>query len=109
MAACKSLVCQRRSNPMNLRNPLIRAVMAVAAGLVPASAALGQDASYPGKPVRMIVPFGSGGTPDTIARVITQRLGESLGQPFVVENRPGANGILGREARTGRRRAGGKG
>ena len=83
---------------MNLRNRLIRAVMAVAAGLVPASAALGQDASYPGKPVKVIVPFGSGGTPDTIARVITQRLGESLGQPFVVENRPGANGIIGCEA-----------
>jgi tripartite-type tricarboxylate transporter receptor subunit TctC len=48
---------------------------------------------YPVKPVRMIVPSAAGGLPDTMSRIITLRLGESLGQQFVIENRPGAGGL----------------
>lgn len=53
--------------------------------------------AYPGRPVRLIVPFGAG-APDTVTRVLARELAARLGQPFVVENRAGANGILGAEA-----------
>jgi len=58
--------------------------------------ALGQETgAYPVRSVRMIVPFVPGGGPDTIARALGQRLAEDLGQPFIVDNRPGAGGLLG--------------
>ncbi|WP_316154510.1 tripartite tricarboxylate transporter substrate binding protein [Cupriavidus sp. BIC8F] len=52
---------------------------------------------YPGKPIRMIVPYPAGGGTDTVGRLIGQRLAESLGQPVVVENKPGASGMLGND------------
>ena len=53
---------------------------------------------WPAKTVRIIVPFGAGATPDTIARVIADKLQQKLGQNFIVENKPGASGMLGTDA-----------
>ena len=59
-----------------------------------------QDAAagYPSKAVRVIVPFAPGGGTDALARLIGQKLQASLGQPFVIDNRPGASGIIGTDA-----------
>ncbi len=61
--------------------------------LLAASAAHGQN--YPGRPIKVVVPYAAGGLPDTIARLMGAKIGESLGQQLVVENRGGAGGIVG--------------
>jgi tripartite-type tricarboxylate transporter receptor subunit TctC len=53
--------------------------------------------NYPTRPVKIVVSFSPGGTTDILARLIGQKLTESLGQPFIVENKPGAGGILGND------------
>ncbi len=53
---------------------------------------------WPGKPVKIIVPFGAGSTPDVVARLIADHLQKKLGQPFVIENKPGASGNTGTDA-----------
>jgi tripartite-type tricarboxylate transporter receptor subunit TctC len=74
-----------------LRLPSVAAVLCLA--IAPALAQTG----YPAKPLRWIVPFPPGGATDIITRVIAQKLGEQVGQPVVVENRPGAGGAIGSE------------
>ena len=69
---------------------------ALAMPAMPRVAAAAQG--YPSRPVRLIVPFGSAGATDIVARLIGQWLSERLAQPFVIENRPGAGGNLGMEA-----------
>jgi tripartite-type tricarboxylate transporter receptor subunit TctC len=62
-----------------------------------AGGAFAAEPAYPQRAIRLIVPQATGGGSDTIARYMAQRLGESLGQQFVVDNRPGAAGMLGAE------------
>ena len=68
-------------------------VMCAAAGAIAATAASAQE--WPARPVRIVVPFAPGGATDVVTRVFAQRFQESLGQPFLVENRGGAGGLLG--------------
>jgi tripartite-type tricarboxylate transporter receptor subunit TctC len=62
--------------------------------LLCAGAALGQPASYPNKPIRLIMPFPAGGTPDLLARTVASQVESVLGQNIVIDNRSGANGII---------------
>src|SRR5688572_25206182 len=66
-----------------------------AAGML--GGALPCQAQYPNRPVRLIVPFPPGGGTDALARVLSQKLAESLGQQFVMDNRAGAGGNIGVE------------
>jgi len=67
------------------------------AALALCSAALAHAEPYPAKPIHLIVPFPPGGGNDTVARAIAQELGPDLGQPMVIDNRPGAGGSVGAE------------
>src|SRR5262245_64223866 len=72
-------------------------MLAVAAACL-ALAASAQAQEWPQKPIRVVIAFGPGGGTDIVGRIIGQSLQEKLGQPVVVENRPGAAGTLGNEA-----------
>ncbi|MBR0649415.1 tripartite tricarboxylate transporter substrate binding protein [Roseomonas terrae] len=74
-----------------------RQALAAGVALIAARSAVAQ-AAYPDRPIRVIVPFAAGGNADIIGRVLQPRLQEKLGQPVVVENRPGAGGSVGAEA-----------
>ncbi|AEB85233.1 Bug family tripartite tricarboxylate transporter substrate binding protein [Alicycliphilus denitrificans] len=80
------------------QHPLTRRAAAIAlAGLCAAALPLGAQAAgqWPSRPLKIVVPYPPGGSSDIIARSISQHLSEALGQPVIVDNKPGANGNLG--------------
>ncbi|UOB05694.1 tripartite tricarboxylate transporter substrate binding protein [Diaphorobacter nitroreducens] len=80
------------------RIALLGACTLAAAGLLPAAAVAQPDANWPSKPIKWVVPFPPGGAMDVIARTLGEKAGRTLGQPFVIENRPGAGGNIGADA-----------
>jgi tripartite-type tricarboxylate transporter receptor subunit TctC len=71
------------------------------AALMGLAASVGSEAfaqAYPTRSIKFIVPYSAGGLPDTVARIYAQRLGDRLGQPVVVDNKPGANGVVAAQA-----------
>ena len=74
--------------PISLLVTLVLALLSIAA----------QAQSYPNRTVRVIVPYPAGGTVDAVARVVAQRLSDQMGQSFIVDNRAGANGVIGSDA-----------
>jgi len=81
---------------LQLRPCRVLARLVGALALIAAAEASAQ--TYPDRPVRIVVPFAPGGLNDTVARLIQPYLEKSLGQPVVVDNRPGASGIIGADA-----------
>ena len=74
---------------------VMTALVAALAVWTPGAAAQGDPAKYPQRPIRFICPYVPGGAGDIFTRTIAQKLGDALGQPVVVDNRPGANGGIG--------------
>lgn len=74
------------------RRALVAVTLFTAALSVPLS--VQAQASYPDRAIRFVVPYSAGGLPDTVARIFAQRLGDRLGQSVVVDNKPGANGVV---------------
>ena len=70
----------------------------LAAGLLLVSGGALAQGAFPSKPMTFIVPFAPGGATDLMTRSIAQKMSESMGQPVIVENRPGANAIVGSSA-----------
>src|SRR4030095_14161087 len=78
---------------------MMRLLAAILAALsVGLSSTTGWAQDYPSRPVKIIVPFAVGGPADVYARFLGARLQESMGQPFVIENRPGAGSVTGTDA-----------
>lgn len=83
---------------MNKTRRTLLAIAAPLAAIACMSVAVAQPAAFPGKPIRLIIPFPAGGQTDLIARLLGQRVSERLGQPVIVEAKPGANTVIATEA-----------
>src|SRR5262249_5538793 len=84
------------ANMASLRHPPRASPLLVAAALAAFSGAVPAPQPVPAQPIRFGVPSSPGGGADTIARIVAHKMGESWGQPAVIENRTGAGGTIGR-------------
>jgi len=80
---------------MNISMPVMRALLIAACATATAATATGD--AYPGRPIRLLIPFPAGGAADLIGRTLGEKLSAQLGQPLVMDNRPGAGGSLATE------------
>lgn len=80
---------------MTQRRTLLTGLAACAASVLIAPAAVANEAGYPTRPIRLIVPFGAGGSTDIVARLLAEKMGPILGQTVVIENKGGAGGSIG--------------
>ncbi|MBV8834967.1 MAG: tripartite tricarboxylate transporter substrate binding protein [Alphaproteobacteria bacterium] len=79
---------------MKLANRLMSLLLAAWLLVFVTSIAQAQSVDYPNRPIRIVIPFGPGGTTDIVARALSEELRSELGQPVVIENKPGADGII---------------
>lgn len=83
-------------SPVSLiSSALRRRLLAVVAAGLAALPLVAAAQSYPARPIRLVVPFPPGGPTDVLARIVAIRLGERLGQPVIIDNKPGASGMIG--------------
>ena len=94
----KSLKLERSTSMKRRYLMLATSLTSLASALLGLYPAVSLAQNYPVKPIRMIVPFPAGGATDILARALSQKLGEKIGQTVVVENRPGAGGTIGADA-----------
>ena len=85
---------------MSSVQPTLRRRLLLALALLPFSAARSapEQAAFPSRPITLLVPFAPGGVADITARAVAQSMAASLGQPVVIDNRPGAGGIVATQA-----------
>ena len=79
------------------RRRLMHGAIATTASTLIAPVARAQSAAFPGRPVKLVVPFPAGGATDLTARLLAGKLAEAWGQQVIVENKPGASGMIGGE------------
>ena len=82
------------SSPLSRRESLVRIALFWAFASAPATASA-QPGAYPAKPVKLVIPYPPGGGTDITGRAMAQKLSELLGQSVVIENKPGATGMIG--------------
>jgi tripartite-type tricarboxylate transporter receptor subunit TctC len=82
---------------MKLMHGIVCSFVALAV-TVPGTPVHAQASPYPNRPIRLVVPFPPGGGADTTARMLAQKMSERLGQPIAIDNKPGANGLVGTDA-----------
>ncbi len=80
---------------MTLKYRLLGRARAILAIFMAVTCHLASAQNWPNRPIRLVVPHAAGGVTDVVARLAAQHLGDALGQPVVVDNKPGAGGILG--------------
>ena len=82
-----------------MKKILMKTLLPLVLGVATAASAMAQ--AWPTKPVRVVIPFPPGGTLDTVGRLLAQKLGEQTGQTFVIDNKPGGNGMTTRTGLVG--------